>query len=236
MKVGIMQPYIFPYIGYFQLIDAVDTFIIYDDVNFIKRGWINRNSILLNGKAHKINIPLQKISQNKKINEHFIVEDDSWKTKLLTTLQIAYKKAPCFAEVYPIIEDIIHQEEKNIATFITYSLQRICAYLNIETVIKKSSISHPETLSLKGSERIVKICTEENASLYINAIGGMELYNVADFETKNIELKFIKTESITYTQFGDEFLPYLSIIDVMMFNDVSQIQEFLKKRTLLHGE
>jgi len=236
MKVGIMQPYLFPYIGYFQLIDAVDTFIIYDDVNFIKRGWINRNNILLHGKAHKFNIPIEKISQNKKINEHFIVAENNWKVKFCTTLQTAYKKAPYFGEVYPILEDIIHQEEKNTATFIAYSLERICAYLNIETVLKKSSESHSETLPLKGSERIIKICTEENASLYINAIGGMELYTVADFETKNIELRFIKTESVTYTQFGDNFLPYLSIIDVMMFNDILQIQEFLKKRTLLHGE
>ena len=107
MKVAIMQPYFFPYIGYFQLINLVDVFVVYDDVNYIKKGWINRNNILINKKSFLFSLPLQNMSQNKLINEIFLVEDTNWRISLLNTIQITYKNAPYFDEVYSLIEEII---------------------------------------------------------------------------------------------------------------------------------
>lgn len=221
-----MQPYFMPYIGYFQLINAVDKFIIYDDVNFIKKGWINRNTILVNGNGFLFNIPLKKVSQNKLINQIDIDEDSGWKTDLLKTIAISYNKAPFFLEIFPVIEDIIRYEEKNLAKFIKYSLRQICNFLSIETTIMIAS-DIKKNNDLKGQDKIIEICKIIEADNYINAIGGMALYNKDFFLRQNISLNFIKTTPIIYSQFNNEFTPWLSIIDVMMFNAPERIKDHL---------
>ena len=176
MKIAIMQPYFLPYIGYFQLINAVDVFVIYDDVNYIKKGWINRNTILVNGKGFLFNIPLQEISQNKIINQISIEENSNWKKNLLKTIALSYKKAPFFAEVFPIVENIILQEEKNLAKFLTYSLREICNFLSISTSIVNSSEIEKNN-DLKAQNKIIEICKIKEADSYINAIEGTALYD-----------------------------------------------------------
>lgn len=229
MKIGIMQPYFFPYIGYFQLIKAVDTFVIYDDVNFIKQGWINRNRILLNGSDFMFNIILKSASSFKKINEIEVIGNNQ---KLIKTIEQAYRKAPYFTEVYPVITDILLDKETNLAKFLTDSLHAIIGYLAMNVSVLVSSEIEKDT-SLKGDDKVIDICKQLNATNYINAIGGQELYSKEKFAENGLILNFIKSKSIVYPQFKNKFVPWLSIIDVMMFNSKEEIKSMLNKYELI---
>jgi len=229
MKIGIMQPYFLPYIGYFQLIKSVDTYVIYDDVNFIKGGWINRNRILLNGGEFMINVPMQGASAFKKINE---INLGKITPKLFSTIEQAYRKAPYFKEVLPVIIDILNFETANLSTFISNSIVLIAQYLDIKTeIILSSEIS--KDIALKSQNKVIEICEILGATEYHNAIGGKELYGKSQFAKKNIELKFLKTNPIVYNQFNNDFIPWLSILDVMMFNPVAEINNMLNSYELV---
>jgi hypothetical protein len=227
-----MQPYFFPYLGYFQLINAVDTFVIYDDVNYIKGGWINRNNILLQGQKHLFTLSLNQASLSKKINEIEILNDKIQKRKFFGNIQSAYGKAPYFETVYPLIEDIINFDEKNLAKFLSNQIKKICGYLKIDTKIVVSS-EIKKNNSLKAQDKIIEICKKLNTNQYVNAIGGQELYNKEIFEDAGIELNFIKSHNIKYKQFNNEFVPRLSIIDVLMFNSPEEIRKMLDNYELL---
>jgi len=229
MKLGIMQPYFLPYIGYFQLIKAVDKYVIYDDVNYINKGWINRNNILLNGQKYLFTLSLLGASQNKLINEIFVEENQS---KLLKTLETAYKKAPYFENIFPVIQNIFDYENKNLGKFVGNSIIQIADYLNIKTDFIYSSEIKKED-SLKGQEKILYICKTFNATNYINAIGGQELYDKEIFKQNNIELNFLQTQIVDYKQFKNDFVPYLSSLDVLMFNSVEEIGKMLDKFELV---
>ncbi len=232
MKIGIMQPYFFPYLGYWQLIHAVDTFVILDDVNFIKKGWIHRNNILINGEPGQININISKVSQNKSIRDHELSDDISWKAKMLNTIAHQYKKAPHFHETYALVEKIVNTADTNLSKFLGNSIAMICRHLNIKTKLIMSSSIHPKG-ELRGEDRIIDICLRENATDYINPIGGVEIYNTTHFEQNGIKLGFIKMQSIKYPQFGENLIPYLSIIDVLMFNSKREITELLIQYNLI---
>jgi hypothetical protein len=232
MKLAIMQPYFLPYIGYFQLIDSVDLFVIYDDVNYIKKGWINRNNILLGNKPHLFSLPLQSASQNKYINETQLDANPAWKPNLLKTIQQAYRKAPFFDTVFPLLEAIVGYEEQNLARFCAHSLQKTSNYLQLATrFVNSSEIQKDEFL--KGQDKILEIGKKLHATTYINAIGGMELYDSEAFSNAGIALHFLKTNPITYRQFKAEFIPWLSIIDVLMFNDIAQTKALLQQKELI---
>ncbi|ANU23084.1 WbqC family protein [Planococcus donghaensis] len=235
MKVGIMQPYFFPYIGYWQLIKAVDKYVVYDDVNYKKRGWINKNNILVNGEAKPVSLRTFKVSQNKRINEIEIDHDLVYKKKLLKTIKEAYSKAPYFQEAYSVVEKIINQNEPNLAAYLANSIKEICAYLNIRTeIILSSELTKNE--HLRGQDKILEICGLFSAEEYLNAAGGLLLYSPLDFQTQGIELKIIKTNPISYQQKDvREFVPNLSIIDVMMFNSPEEIDAMLDDYTVLNN-
>lgn len=228
MTLGIMQPYFFPYIGYFQLMNAVDEFVLYDNIEFTKKGWINRNRILVNGKDSYITLPLKKDSDYLDISERYLAE--IWipeRKKMLNKIIAAYRKAPYYSFVYPIIEKCILFVEKNLFSFILNSLCIIKDYLEIKTPFSISS-SIPIDHDLKSEEKVISICKARKADLYLNPIGGITLYNRDKFKREKVDLHFIKTNDFTYEQFNNDFIPFLSIIDVMMFNSKEKINEYLK--------
>lgn len=232
MKISIMQPYLFPYIGYFQLMNATDIFVIYDDVNYINKGWINRNQILINGKATKFTIPLKGASQNKKIDEISLSDDKKWKIKFLKTVEQSYKKAPEFDDTYGLIKSIIEYEENNLSAFIENSLRQLRDYMSIKTsLVPTSSIYQNSELS--GQDRILDICKKEGADVYINAINGKSLYSQSKFDSFNINLNFISSKNIKYSQYSEDFVSNLSIIDVLMFNDRKDVSKLLNEYTLI---
>ena len=234
MKAAIMQPYLFPYIGYFQLINAVDTFVFFDDVNFIKKGFINRNNLLINRERTPFTISCKKISQNKFINQTEINFDLKEAAKLLHTIKLNYSKAPYFKEVYPLLEDFFSSNNKKfISEMAADSIMLVAKYLNINTTFKYSSISHHDSISLKGEDRIISICVKEKVNQYFNPIGGVDLYNKSKFKAYNIDLNFLKPNAISYKQFNNDFVPWLSIIDVLMFNSVNNVKQQLNNYDLL---
>lgn len=221
-----MQPYFFPYIGYWQLINAVDEYVIFDDVNYIKRGWINRNNILLNGTSKRINLHIKDASQNRLIMETKLAQTDEDNRVLLASIEQSYRRAPCFELVYPLIEDILSYPSKNLAEYLYNQIKEICNYLDIRTKIILSS-EIEKHIDLKGEEKIIAICKKRGADTYINAIGGKELYHKERFRNEGLNLKFLKTENVCYKQFNNDFVPYLSIIDVMMFNNQRNLKVLL---------
>jgi len=230
-KIAIMQPYFFPYIGYFQLINAANEFVIYDNIEFTKKGWINRNRILVNQADAFITLPLKKDSDYLHVKDRYLA--DTWdieRKKMLNRITESYRKAPYFKETYEVIEKCIMNEDRNLFKFILHSVQTLMQYLHIETNLVISSsilIDH----QLKSDEKVTAICKERGADIYINPIGGLELYDKEIFKKNNLELQFQKANNITYSQFNNEFIPWLSIIDVMMFNSKEEINKFLSEVT-----
>ncbi len=223
-----MQPYLFPYIGYFQLVNAVDKFIFYDDVNFIKRGWIARNNILVNDKPNLFSIPLEYVSQNSKINQVKIKKDNyqQWLSKFDKTIFQAYAKAPYYKDIEPIIVELLTKEYNYIGELSKASIKTICEFLDIESEVINSSEIYKNS-DLKGQDRILDICITENADVYINPVGGKNLYDFDTFTKNGIKLHFLQATLIPYTQFGKDFVPWLSIIDILMFNSKEDIQKKL---------
>lgn len=233
MKIGVMQPYLFPYIGYWQLLNAVDKYVILDDVNYITRGYINRNNILIGGQANRFTVPVYKASQNKLISETKLFFSPEEKEKFLNTIKFAYKKASFFEQGYALIEDIINNDTDDLTDYIAYSMKKICEYFGIDTPIYKSSEIKKDS-ELRAQDRIIAICKSLEGDTYINPAGGRALYSHEKFEKEALDLFFLDTrmDEIKYHQFNDEFVDYLSIIDVIMFNDVSTIRRFLDKYEL----
>lgn len=231
MKLGIMQPYFLPYIGYFQLLNAVDKYVIYDNIQYTKKGWINRNRILQNGKDLMITIPLEKNSDYLDVKERYLSVGFD-KKKLLNQIRESYRKAPYCEQVIPLIERIVNFDDNNLFHYIDNSVREICRYLEINTEIIISSslgIDH----SLKGQDKVIAICKELKATDYYNAIGGQELYSPEEFKKENINLHFISSGPIEYKQFANEFVPWLSILDVMMFNSLEDIHRILDNYELI---
>jgi len=229
VKLAIMQPYLFPYLGYFQLIHAVDTFVIYDDVNFITRGWINRNNILAQGNKQLVTLPVVQASHNKLINELEVVQQ---RDKLLKSIIHAYKKAPFYNESFRVIEDILLNDEKNLSKFLDYSLKSLCSYLGLDPDWKISSDIEKDN-SLKGPDKILEICKKLSTTHYVNLPGGKELYDKNDFSNQGIELSFIEPGNVQYPQKSLEFVSNLSIIDVMMQNHPEQFDALLREYHLV---
>lgn len=233
VKVSIEQPYFFPYLGYFQIINYMDKYVIYDDVNYIKGGWVNRNFILTNGSAQRINLPIKNASPNKLFSESEIVNDQYWKPKFLKTIQMSYSKAPFFKDVYPVIERIINFEDTNLVSFLHNSFIELCSYMNIHTELILSS-SIDKDRSLTAENKVIDICKRLNADEYYNTIGGIDLYHHDRFSENGLTLHFIKmNDSVRYDQFSKEFVPNLSIIDVLMFNSKDQIHDLLTQFTVI---
>ena len=228
-----MQPYFFPFIGYFQLINACDLFVIYDDVNFIKGGWINRNRILENGIPSYINVEINGLSSNRLISE-LEVRRSNWNRKLIKRIQQVYRRAPYFDTFFPLISEILYEPFIPVTDLNIKILQSVMGYLGIDKVLKKSSDSY-DNHHLSGEDRVIDICLKENAKTYINPINGQSLYSMSNFSSRGLNLQFLKRRSsISYTQIiNKDFVPDLSILDVLMYNSVSETNEMLKEYDLI---
>lgn len=222
MKSAIMQPYFLPYIGYFQLIASVDQFIVYDNIKYTKKGWINRNRMLLNGTDTTFSLSLKKASDSLKVVERELAADFD-RAKLLNQFKGGYGGAPYFDQTYHVLERIVCHDDDNLFRYIHHSIVRLCEHLGINTEIKISSeiaIDH----ELKGQNKVLALCNAVGADTYINTIGGVELYDKDDFRIQGIDLHFIKALPFKYVQFGAPFVPWLSIVDVLMFNPLDSVR------------
>lgn len=220
-----MQPYIFPYIGYFHLIESTDMIVFCDDVNYIKGGWINRNRILLNKSDFLFTIPVEKASQNKLINEVRPLITSDFTNKFFAQIETAYKKAPFYKGVIEILKAVFSEQYDNIVDLAIKSITSVYKYLDKDINWTKSSIESPETKGLEKADRIIQINKNLGYQSYVNAIGGQELYSKEYFNSKGVKLYFVKSQKVEYKQFDNDFVPWLSIIDVLMFNDKKAVKE-----------
>lgn len=216
MKAAIMQPYFFPYAGYFQLIAAVDLFILYDNIQYTKNGWINRNRLCRNGGAVTFSLPLKGASDYLDVCDRELAAEFK-REKLLNQIKGAYQRAPYFAQIFALIECIVLYEDNNLFRFLHHSICRTCEHLGVRTEIRISSsiaIDH----KLKNQDKVLALCSAVGARTYVNAIGGVDLYSKEAFLEKGMDLKFISAHALEYAQFENVFVPALSIIDMLMFN------------------
>ena len=233
MKVAIMQPYFMPYIGYFQLINAVDKFVIYDNIQFTKKGWIHRNRILSNGDETIITLPLKKDSDYLNVSERYLGEESKiMRNKITRKIRNDYQRAPFYNDIFPIIEKIFNYSDNNLFKFINHSLIEIITYLKIKTEILTSS-ELPIDHALKSQDKVIALCKHLRATSYINPYGGKNLYSKEIFLNHNLDLLFLKSKSISYRQFDNIFIPWLSIIDVMMFNNRNDVLIMLNNYELI---
>lgn len=231
-SLAVMQPYFLPYIGYFQLLATVDKFVVFDDVNYINRGWVNRNQLLLNGSAHMFTVPISGASQNKLICDISLVSGPNWRDKLVRTIRQAYGKAPCYAQVSVLIERVINYPARKLDDFLLFSLREVARYLSLEVEIVNTSRIYKNS-HLKGQDRILDICRQEQAGRYINPIGGQGLYDKATFMAHGLQLQFLRPRPISYPQGNGEFVPWLSILDVLMFNEQTDVRQLLTEIDLV---
>lgn len=222
--VAIMQPYLFPYLGYYQLVSRVKTFVYLDDVNFIKKGYINRNYIRLNNKPYRFTLPIINASQNRSINKHYFLD---YEGKMLDFISHSYKKAPNFFQVMPIITNIFTQTDRNVAKLAARSIEGVFNYLGLNRHFLFSS-EIPKNNELYSQDRIIDICKILGAQRYTNAIGGLNLYNREEFKLAGIELEFIRKGNLTYKASGYPFIPNLSIIDALMICSTNEIHNLLE--------
>lgn len=231
MRIAIMQPYFAPYIGYFQLVAASDVFVFYDDVNFIKRGWIHRNRVLLNGGSQNITVSCIKPSQNKLICDTVVANPEIWLDKLLNTLYHAYSKSPFFQPVYALVENTLRtNDSETISELNIRSTLAICQYIGLKKRWRVSSVDYPDTKGMNREDRLIEICKQEGITQYVNAIGGMDIYDKPYFRERGIDLNFLKPILNPYPQNSEPFVSGLSIIDIIMNHPPkfvrSQLMEF----------
>jgi len=236
MKIGIMQSYLFPYIGYFQLMNLSDIFVLHDDVQYIKGGWINRNRLLLDGSPYLFTFAIEKADYHLNINQRMFTDSlYQDKLKLIRFLYMNYRKAPYLESTVKLVETILDDDTRNVAEFLYHSLQTIKIYLGLTSccILKSSDLNKDG--KLHGQDRVIDIVEVLGGDHYINPIGGTELYDKQVFSDRNIKLNFIQTDfsRCSYDQFDKSFVPGLSIIDVLMFNSVEKIKEMLIHYDLL---
>jgi hypothetical protein len=233
MKLAIMQPYFLPYLGYFQLIASVDKFVVYDDVSYIKNGWINRNNLLVQGRANLITIPLQNGRSGVPIREVLIAgKREFWMKKILRTVSESYAKAPFYAQVFPMFENWMKADIATISELNVTIIRDICAYLELRVEISPTSTIYANS-ELRSVERVLDICEREGADNYINALGGRELYSQDKFRERGITLNFLKPVLDSYPQGKNEFVAGLSILDVLMWNCREAISTMLSEYSLV---
>jgi hypothetical protein len=230
--IAVMQPYLFPYLGYFQLIAAADVFVLGDDLQYVRSGWVNRNRILHNDEARLITFPLKKDRFQLQINQRQLCDHFSDEAeRLIRLIAESYQQAPYFAQVMPLVERLIHFPQQNISLYAEHAIREMCAYLHIVTPIMRSSdliLGSPAD----KQERIIRIAHTFEATTFITPEGGSVVYDRDHFARNRLLVRFFRMNPVEYRQFRQPFVANLSIIDVLMFNCVEQVQQMLTQYRL----
>lgn len=228
MRIAIMQPYFFPYPGYFQLIRAVDTFIFLDDVAFIKKGWIHRNRLFFNDRVHLFSIPLADMSQHRAISATQVSAQEfpRWREKFLASLHAFYRKQPYFHEGLALLEDVLAMPFSSIADLAIHSVRRTCAALGMDIPERRSSQLGTDR-DARQEGRLIDICRHCGGDVYVNAPGGAELYTQEMFAPHGIRLEFLEPRLAPYPVKGRAFVPGLSILDALMCCGAAHVRERL---------
>lgn len=254
MKLAVMQPYFFPYLGYFQGIHSVDKYLLYDQLAYLKEGWVHRNRFLVvNDQPAYFTANVKKKSSFARICDIELVENPVWRKKILHSIFLNYKSRLYFDEIYPLVESVVNADVSRIAELSVLSVKTVCEYLEISTDVCSDTSKYLQLeekladeanllvnfprLRLKHFERKVvralEICRIEGANIFINAIGGQSLYSKDEFRANNVDLFFVQTRPYAYSQPASAFYPHLSIIDVLMNCGKAGTQQLLQQYDLV---
>ena len=235
MKLAIMQPYLFPYLGYFSLINQAEKFIIFDTPQFMRKGWIERNRIIKEGGGSVyIKVPLTKAPLGTSILEMEINNSSEWRNKIFAQLDIYKKKAPYFKQVITLVTESFSGDFVSISKLNENILRYVCEYLEIKTeIVVFSELNVDVEQPQAADEWALNICSAVGAKEYLNAVGGKDFFDAKKYSRNNVELFFIDQPLCEYKQFGGEFEAGLSILDVMMFNSPKDIMVMLDKGSLI---
>jgi len=239
MKIGIMQPYFFPYLGYFSLIKYTDQFILLDVVQFIRHGWIERNRILKSGQEgwNYIRISLIRHEREATIKDILIREDENWRELIFRQLEHYKKKAPFYEKTIDFLQGCFKVTFVSIAELDAFLLEQVCQYLGISkkiTLFSKMNLNIEEVK--EPDDWALNICIALHATEYINPAGGMEIFDKNKYSKKNVTIKFLKNKLIPYNQFRIKFESGLSIIDALMFNSPESVNQMLDEIQLLDSD
>ncbi len=225
-----MQPYFMPYIGYFQLINAVDKFVIYDDVTYIKQGWVNRNFILTSAGKFLFTLPIEDQSSYRRIKDTKLKQNNYqfWSKKFLKTLEYEYRNSPHYDSVIEMMTSLLRTEYQSLAELNLAGIKLVCSYIGIRTALVESSSVYANDHMI-GCQRVIDICQKESATVYVNSPGGRDLYERKIFQKNGIDLRFLTVVFGDYQQKSDIFVPGLSIIDLMMNCSPDLINEMLSQ-------
>jgi len=232
MKLAIMQPYFLPYIGYFQLMGAVDAFVIYDNIKYTKKGWINRNRLLRDGEPALFSLPLAKDSDQLDVRERRLSLAFD-RPKLMNQFVEAYRHAPQFKSLHPRLERIVNYPDNSLFRYLLHSIEQIREQLGLPTRLIVSS-DIPVDHELRGQDRVLAICKALGASCYVNPTGGVDLYQQDAFAQQGVELRFLRSTLPDYEQGKHPFVPALSVIDVLMFNTPDAVHRMLREGFEFH--
>jgi hypothetical protein len=227
MRLGIMQPYFLPYIGYFQLLNYCDTFVLYDDIEYTKKGWITRNRIQFNGDIRLFSLNLKKDSDYLSIKDRSIAESFD-RSKLLRSFEGVLRKTPHYEETIALLRPIVSYSSNDLFPFLENSIALVCQQLGVTTNFVKSSDLDIDP-RLRGQQRVLEICSRLNAEEYVNPIGGIDLYDVASFKNRGVNLGFLRSKLSPYFQGDFDFIPALSIVDQLVFCGAAATKMALEK-------
>lgn len=233
MKVAIMQPYFFPYLGYFQAMHAVDKYILHDQLNYIKEGFIHRNRYLTTGGDVKFfNVAVQKKSSNALIADIRVADHVGWRGKIKEQFKQNYRRAPFFEDVFPLVEKVVDADTDLLAEINAKSIAMVKGYLGLSCDLVPNAENYLDiednlrAIYVKGVEgravvekktmRVLMVCQRENADIFVNATGGRDLYRPDQFRAYGVDLYFVQSDLIKYPQYGMKyFQPNLSILDAL---------------------
>lgn len=231
---AIMQPYFFPYVGYFSLIKNSDHWIVFDEISFMRKSWGSRNRMLQSSdETQWIHAPTIKQPRGTNYSDIMIRNDEDWKTKILSQLHFYRSKAPYYGEVTKLLNDIFGPEFERLSEFNVYAMFKVCEYLGIEfnhTMYSDLDLGI-ESVDYSG-EWALRIMEKIGESKYTNMMSGHFLFHEKDWKDSNIELNFLDNEINEYKQHG-EFVSNLSILDVMMWNSIESTNRIVDDYNIL---
>lgn len=234
MIVALMQPYFFPYIGYFSLMAAADVFLAYDNVQYTRPGWINRNRILRDGMPDWWTAVVTDAPHTADINQRHYRDWPTQRRRMLDLLAQRYRRAPHREAGLALVEQALAADEDNVARCNTRLLAVLADALDLGCRIEFAS-DVPHDPALRGVDRVLAICAAMGATTYVNSPGGMALYRPADFEACGIALRFVQPEPEPYAQFGESFVPWLSIVDALMFLPLPEVARRVRQFRLVEA-
>jgi hypothetical protein len=231
MKLAVMQPYFFPYVGYFDLISRVDQWVVFDTAQYRRHGWVNRNRILRPVQGWQyITAPLLKHPRETRICDIQVVSGQDWRARIERQLEHYRGHAPYFDAAWGLVRDCLSVPGASLSRMNVEALRRICALLEIRfsfTILSEMDL--PLGPVEEPGDWALRIAEALGAQEYVNPPGGQDLFDPEKFAARGIRLTIQEPVAFRYQVPGYCFEPGLSIVDALMWNSRDRLRDFLHR-------